>query len=154
MNDSKMWLKLTSLRAKALSDAHKKQMDRLWWANLMFVVLPAVLSTAAAIFAALPGDKTIFGLPLASAFAGVATILMAVHKALKCDEYQAECLRLSQEYQSKAIDADSAASRPEAESDEHQKRLTSELVELTKNAKAQVKRGFMDVEGSQSEVHD
>ena len=155
MNDSKTWLKQTSARAKALSHAHKHQLRRLWWVNLILVVSPAVLSTAAAVFGALPEDRqpfTVVGLPAAAAFAGAAAILLAVHKALKCDDYQAECLRLSQEYQSKAIDADSANSRPVTELDGHQKRLTTELVELTKNAKAQVRRSFMngDDNGSKS----
>lgn len=72
-----------------------------------------------------------------------AVVLIAVHKALKCDEYQAECLRLSQAYQSIAIAADSACSGPDGERDSQQKILTSELVDLTKNAKAQVPTNFM-----------
>ena len=145
MNDSKTWLEQTSSRARALSEAYQSQLGRLWWVNLMFVVLPAVLSTAAAIFAALPKEQnfSFYNLPAASAFAGVAVVLMAVHKALKCEEYQTECLRLSQAYQSIAIAADSAWSGPDGERDSQQKSLTSELIGLTKNAKAQVPTNFM-----------
>jgi len=145
MNDSNAWLQETTLRAKALSDAYKTTLDRLWWANLMFVVVPAVLTTAAAIFAALPKEQSfvLFNLPAASIFAGTAAILTTVHKALKCDDYQAECLRLSQAYQSIAIDAHSAASAPDAERDSPQSRLTRELVDLTKSAKAKMGTNFM-----------
>src|SRR5260370_12401247 len=105
MNDSKTWLEQTSSRARGVSEAYQSQLNRLWWANLMFVVVPAVLSTAAAIFAALPKEQnfTFYNLPAASAFAGVAVVLMAVHNALKCDEYQAACLPLSQAFQSIAV---------------------------------------------------
>ena len=62
MNDSNAWFQETTSRAKALSDAYKTTLDRLWWANLMFVVVPAVLTTAAAIFAALPGQSSTLNL--------------------------------------------------------------------------------------------
>jgi len=145
MSDSNAWFQETTSRARAVSAAFKTTLDRLWWVNLMFVVVPAVLTTAAAIFAALPRDQSfvLFNLPPASIFAGTAAILTTVHKALKCDDYQAECLRLSQAYQSIAIDADSAASAPDAGRDSPHARLTRELVDLTKNAKAQVGTNFM-----------
>jgi len=104
------------------------------------VVLPAILSTAAAIFAALPARTSfaIFYLSPASAFAGTAAVLMAVHKALKCDEYQAECLRLSQAYGSIAISAESALLGPDGEHDALQKRLTDKLEALAESTKAQL----------------
>jgi hypothetical protein len=119
MSDHKAWLERTSARASGLSDAYQRKLAKLWWANLMFVVVPAVLTTAAAIFAAIPKEETfsVFGLPAASAFAGIAAVLTAIHKALKCDDHQAECLRLSQAYQGMAIDAESAASAPQAQHD-------------------------------------
>ena len=141
MNEINKWLEGTKLRAIALSEAYQLQLSKLWWANLMFVVLPATFSTAAAIFAALPPEKD--SLPVASILAGGAAVLMAIHKALKCDEYQAECLRLSQAYQSLAITAESALLGPEEERALHQKRLTNELEDLSKNAKAQVSTNFM-----------
>jgi hypothetical protein len=107
--------------------------------------LPAVLTTAAAVLAALPrsADLEFRGLPLASIFAGLAAILIAVHKALKCDEYQAECLRLGQAYESIAIKARSLAAPPDGVSDSPQVKLTQELVDLTRSAQAQVKTSFM-----------
>jgi hypothetical protein len=144
MSDINDWLQETKARSGLISEAYRLELSTLWWANLMFVVIPAVLSTAAAIFAALPQDtagKLTIGtlsLPLASVFAGVAAILMAIHKALKCDEHQAECLRLAQLHQSIAISAGSALSRPEGERTAHQERIAAKLAELTEGAKARL----------------
>jgi hypothetical protein len=144
MKDNKAWLEETASRAKKLSKAYKRTLDRLWWANLLFVVVPAVLTTGAAVFAALPPERALlFNLPVASVFAGLAAILITIHKALKCDDYQVECLRLSQAYQGIAIDAHSAAATPGDDPNSPQTRLTRELVELTKSAKAQVRSNFM-----------
>lgn len=125
------------------SEAYRLELSRLWWANLMFVVLPAVSSTAAAIFAAIPQDRihASFGdwiLPPASILAGLAAVLVAVHKALKCDEYQAECLRLSQRYQALAESADSALSRPVDEHVTLQQEIASELKDITEGVKARL----------------
>jgi hypothetical protein len=82
MADIKEWLQETEARATLISEAYRLELSRLWWANLMFVVVPAVLSTAAAIFAALPQETAgsvhigALSLPLASIFAGVAAILL------------------------------------------------------------------------------
>src|SRR5262245_28584 len=109
------WLRTTRSRAASIADAYRSTLTWLWWANLLFVVVPAILSTAAAIVAALPAVRNrefdILGLgvgvPLASAFAGTAAILLAVHKALRCEEYQAECLRLAHSHQGIAMSAES-----------------------------------------------
>jgi len=144
MGRTDKWLEATSADAAFISEAYRLELSRLWWANLMFVVVPAVLSTAAAIVAALPEvkakDFVVFSIsvPPASAFAGIAAILMAVHKALKCDEYQAECLRLAQFHRSIAISADAALSRPDDERSSHQARVANELEELTKSAKVRL----------------
>ena len=149
MSDINDWLQATKARSELISEAYRLELSRLWWANLMFVVIPAVLATAAAIFAALPkdaaGNLTIgtLSLPLASVFAGVAAILMAVHKALKCDEYQAECLRLAQLHQSIAISAGSAVSRPEVERTAHQERIAAKFEEVTEGAKARLPTRIM-----------
>ena len=82
-------------RSRVRAEAYRLRLvGRLWWANIIFMVLPATLATAAAVCAA--GDYKNLGAWLA----GSAAVLTAVHKTLKCDEYQAECLRLSQRYQS------------------------------------------------------
>ena len=144
MDDIKEWLRQTEARATLVSEAYRLELSRLWWANLMFVVVPAVLSTAAAVVAALPESKTkdfaIFSLaiPPAAAFAGVAAILVTIHKALKCDEYQAECQRLAQLHQSIAISASSALSRPEDERASHQERIARRLEDVTESAKARL----------------
>src|ERR1041384_945007 len=107
MEDVNEWLEETQSRCVRLSEACRLQLGRLWWANLLFVVLPAVFSTAAAILAALHSTNPapsagIWLLPPVSILAGLAAILVSVHKALKCEEYQAECMRLSQRYQAVA----------------------------------------------------
>src|SRR5690349_4301831 len=104
MEDINQWLEDTKGRCARLSEGYRLELEQLWWANLMFVVAPAVASTAAAIIAAIPADKLgsvlqNWFLPPASILAGLAAILVAVHRALKCDEFQAECIRLTQEYQ-------------------------------------------------------
>jgi hypothetical protein len=149
MSDINDWLQETKARSGLISEAYRLELSRLWWANLMFVVIPAVLSTAAAIFAALPkeaaGNLAIgaLSLPLASVFAGTAAILMAVHKALKCDEYQAECLRLAQLHESIAISAGWALSRPEGERTTEQKRIAEKLEAVTEGTKARLATGIM-----------
>jgi hypothetical protein len=145
MDEINEWLQNTRTRAIAISNAFQRSRTAYRRANLLFVALPSVCSTAAAIFAAFPDQQkfALFSLPLSSILAGSAAILIAVHKALKCDEYQAECLRLSQAYQSVAISADSALSGPESERSSHQKILTSELENLSKNAGVQVSTNFM-----------
>ena len=144
MDETSEWLKRIKGHATLLYEAYRLELGRLWWANLMFVVVPAVLSTAAAIVAALkpPAGFSLGGgidLPLASAFAGAAAVLIAVHKALKCDEYQAECVRLGQAYESIAIAAGSALARPNAtERDTEQKRISEKMEVLAESAKARI----------------
>jgi len=77
-------------------------------------------------------------LPPASILAGLAAILVAVHKALKCEEYQAECLRLAQSYQAIAESAASALSRPADERAARQERIAKELTELTSSVRARL----------------
>src|ERR1035437_191570 len=82
-------------RATVRSEAYRlRLLGPLQWANLVFMVLPATLATAAAVFAAGPNNT------LGAWLAGASAVLTVVHKTLKCDEYQAECLRLHQRYRS------------------------------------------------------
>src|ERR1039457_2228964 len=91
-------------RATVRSEAYRlRLLGPLQWANLVFMVLPATLATAAAVFAA--SSKTA---PLGAWLAGASAVLTVVHKTLKCDEYQAECLRLHQRYRSIATLAESS----------------------------------------------
>jgi hypothetical protein len=77
-------------QATILSEAYRLRLvGRLWWANLFLAVLPAASATAAAI-AALKNTYPY----LTAGLAGGAAVLTAIHRALKCEEYQAECLRL------------------------------------------------------------
>ena len=64
MSDINDWLQETKARSGLISEAYRLELSRLWWANLSFVVFPAVLSTAAAIFAALPQGNSSGGWPL------------------------------------------------------------------------------------------
>jgi hypothetical protein len=148
MSDSSTWFKQTKSLALIRSETYRlRLLGRLWYANLLFVVLPAIFATSSAILAAGSGGKTLlwlFNAQLAAGLAGVAAILSAIHKSLKCEEYQAECLRLSQEYQSIAILFDSALSRPDEERDSLQQELTKRLEKLTKDAKAPLPDSYIN----------
>ena len=156
VRDATAWLEQTRVRATVLSEAHRLRLTRrLWWANFFLVVVPAVLSTAAAIFAARPhqpGDFTILSLPPASAMAGAAAVLLAIHKALKCEEYQAESLRVSQEYEAIATSADSALYGPAADRESVRKDLTAKLTTLAGNAKAQLPMSTDNIQKAATEL--
>ncbi|MDJ0911399.1 MAG: hypothetical protein QNI99_19600 [Woeseiaceae bacterium] len=144
MDEIDQWLEQTRSRALYLSEAYRLRLGVLWWANLMFVVLPAVFSTAAAIFAALPSSSiAILSLPLASVLAGSAAVLTAVHKALKCDEYQAECRQLSHDYQSVSIAADAALFGPTDDRAAQFDRIRNDLENLSRNASVQISTSYM-----------
>ena len=123
-------------QATVLSEAYRlRLLGRLWWTNLALVVLPAALATAAAIFAASGAGSSAIIAPYTAAWlAGSAAVLTAIHKALKCEEYQAECLRLSQAYHAMAIQAESALSA----SDVHEsvQELAKRYAGLAEGAKA------------------
>jgi hypothetical protein len=134
MNDGiKPRLEQMKAHATILSEAYRLRLvGRLWWANLMLVVLPAACATAAAITA-------VKARPYVAAWlAGGAAVLTAMHKALKCEEYQAECLRLGQAYQSIAIKVDSAISTAAAAGSKADPLadLTTEMAGLANSAKA------------------
>jgi hypothetical protein len=147
MDETSKWFEQIKSRCTLLSEAYRLQLSRLYWANLLFVVAPAVSSTAAAIVGALNpaiGLRILsVSVPAASALAGSAAVLIAVHRALKCDEYQAECLRLSQAYQSIALAAEAALSRPPDERDIQQKRLSEKIEVLAESTKAQLSTPIM-----------
>jgi hypothetical protein len=110
----------------------------------MFVVTPAVGTAAAAIVAALPSEPRVFlgyfWMPLASVLAGGSAVLMAVHKSLKCDEYQEECLRISQAYEGLAVRLESARCGREDEREAQRVLLTNRLAILSQKAKAKLPR--------------
>lgn len=141
-----LWFEHTKQRSIAFSEAYRIRLDRLWWANLFFVVLPAVSSAVAAILAAKEFQYQIsilcYSMPLVSFLAALAAILTTVHKSLKCEEYQAECLKLSQAYQSIAIAADAAIFGPPSEYVSQYEILSNELRKLAAEAKAQVSTNF------------
>ncbi|WP_445367826.1 hypothetical protein ACH5Y9_23850 [Methylomonas sp. BW4-1] len=145
-DDFCLWFEQTKQRSVALSEAYRIRLAWLWYANLCFVVLPAVSSTIAAVLAAKEEQYQIsvfcYSMPLVSLLAGLAAVLTAIHKALKCEEYQAECLRLSQAYQSIAVAADAAIFGPATEYAAQHEHLASELRRLAADAKAQVSTNF------------
>src|SRR5258705_5331924 len=116
MDETSKWLEEIKSRAALFSEGYRLELRLLWWANLMFVVVPAVLSPSAAIVAALspPNEINILSvhLPVASVFAGTAAGLIAIHKALKSDEDPAAGLPLGQNYESIGIASRSAPSKP------------------------------------------
>lgn len=141
-----LWFEQIKQRSVAVSEAYRMRLEKLWWANLCFVVLPAVSSTLAAILAAKAYQYQItvlcYSMPLVSFLAASSAVLTAVHKSLKCEEYQTECLRLSQAYQSIAIAADAAIFGAPAEHAAQHERLSNELKKLAAEAKAQVSTSF------------
>lgn len=125
--------------AKVLAEAYRLRLvGRLWWTNLLLVVLPAVCATAAAIFAAGGAGRNKDLSAWAAGLAGVAAVLSAIHKSLKCEEYQAECLRLGSAYEGIAARADSAQAPPEQEDPrlDQLKDLTDRFATLKESAKA------------------
>jgi hypothetical protein len=136
MNDQKEALSKTMTETLVLSEAYRLRLvGRLWWANLMLVVLPAVFTAAAAIFAAgLDQQLKVSQYGIAAWLAGAAAVLMAVHKSLKCEEYQLECLRLSQGYKSIAMSLGAMLSSPE--NHDNLQELQKKLEQLTESAKA------------------
>ena len=54
-DDSATWLTHVKSQATVFAEAYRLRLvGRLWWTNLLLVVLPAVAATAAAVFAARP----------------------------------------------------------------------------------------------------
>lgn len=137
--DTRQWLMSAREQATVLSEAYRLRLvGKLWWANFFFVVVPAVFGTAAAALAAAASTTSSGGnrvTILAAFLAGGAAVLTAVHKALGCDEYQAECLRLSQGFQSIRIRAEArmAESSPDPKA---VTKLAAEYARLTESAKA------------------
>ena len=106
---------------------------------MLLVVLPAVCATAAAIFAAGGvGMDSNWSKFLAAGLAGLAAVLTAIHKSLKCEEYQAECLRLGPAYEGIAARADSAqaSSKQDDPRFDELKELTERFATLKESAKA------------------
>src|SRR4051812_14692267 len=111
--DTREWLMFVRQEATVQSEAYRLRLvGRLWWANVVLVVLPAVFGTAAAALAAASsGNPARGGMAFAAAaLAGAAAVLTAIHKSLKCEDYQTECLRLSQEFQGIRVRAESLLS--------------------------------------------
>jgi hypothetical protein len=125
-------------RAGLLSEAYRDRLSSLWWANLVFVVLPATLTAVTAVLAAANPPQRAFGMPIASVFALVAGVLIAFHKGLRCDEHQAECLRLCQAYASIAIAAGSALSASVEKRAAEQDRLSVKMALVIESAKARL----------------
>lgn len=134
-------------QARILAEAYRLRLvGRLWWANLMFVVTPAVFATAAAIFAAGgAGVRADVSKALAAGLAGLAAVLSAVHKSLKCEEYQSECLRLGPAYDAIATRADSAQAIPKGNDATHDelKDLTEKFATLKESAKAPLPQKYI-----------
>lgn len=128
-------------RAFVLGVAHQCARERFTYSNVFTLVLPAVLSTAVAVMAAIPkaSEEWILfeSIPVTSVFAGLAAILVTIHKVLNCEEYQAECLRLSNIFKSIAQEAEISAYRSN-DHDIELTRLSEKLSLAIENAKATV----------------
>ena len=96
-------------QASVLCIAYKFGRERFAYSNLFTLVLPALLSSTVAVFAALtnpPGWFDIGTIPGESILAGLAAILVTIHTVLNCEAYQAECLRLSNVFKAIAYEAE------------------------------------------------
>ncbi|BDM83086.1 hypothetical protein [Acaryochloris marina] len=101
------FFKELSREAKYNSRIYQKRQNRLIAPNLITVLLPALLSTIVAIISGIEAYSKvdIAGIPVASLLSGLSAILITIHRTLKCDEYQAECLRLANLYDSISTEA-------------------------------------------------
>jgi len=139
--DTREWLQFAREQSTVLSEAYRLRLvGKLWWANVVFVVVPAVFGTAAAALAAAASSTTSSGNRLtlvAAVLAGAAAVLTAVHKALNCDAYQAECLRLSQAFQSIRIRSEAMLAEFTSNPDPRGvSKLAAEYARLTESAQA------------------
>ena len=99
MDETNKWLESVRLRSTLLSESYRYQLtQRLWWANLAFVVCRPFCQRPPPLWersnrkssCLFPASPKAIAIPAVSILAGVAAVLTAVHKALKCEEYQAE----------------------------------------------------------------
>ncbi len=133
---------LTKLKERAfiLGAGYQYGRDRFAYSNIFTLVLPAILSAIVAVITALSDPPNWFDIgtvPGASVLAGLAAILVTLHKVLNCEEYQAECLRLSNVFKSIAQDAEIAFSSSR-DLNHELSRLSEKLTLEIKNAKATV----------------
>ena len=138
---------LTKLKERAfiLGVVYQFGRDRFAYSNIFTLVLPAILSTIVAVFTALTNPPTFFdicSIPGESILAGLAAILVTIHKVLNCEEYQAECLRLSNVFKSIAQDAEISLYSSRDLNCELS-RLSDEFSLQIKNAKATVPEKYM-----------
>ena len=138
---------LTKLKERAfiLGAAYQYGRDRFAYSNLFTLVLPALLSSIVAVITALSNPPNWFDIgtiPGASVLAGFAAILVTIHKVLNCEEYQAECLRLSNVFKSIAQDAEIALYSSQDTNDELS-RLSEKFALQIENAKATVPENCM-----------
>jgi hypothetical protein len=84
--------------------------------------------------------------------AGAAAVMLAIHKALKCEEYQAESLRVGQEYEAIALSADSALYGPATDRESVRKDLTAKLTTLAGNAEAQLPMSTDDIQNAATQL--
>jgi hypothetical protein len=132
-------------RSFILGAAYQFGRDRFAYSNMITLVLPAILSSVVAIFAAIsnPPDWFMIGrIPLESILAGTAAILVTIHKVLNCEEYQAECLRLSNVFKSIAQEAEIAI-HSSTDSNSELTRLTDSFSHELKSAQATVPKSCM-----------
>lgn len=139
------WLNKQAIESRVTARAFDDRLGFFWYLNLVTALLPAVLAGAATLVPLLPeASPTLFDLPLAPLLSGTAVLLIAVHKALKCDDFQTECRRLGQGHLALAVAADAAVHLPENRIAHEFERLSVQLSELIKGAKASVPRSYIE----------
>jgi hypothetical protein len=125
------WLNKNAIESRVTSRAFDDRLGFFWGLNLITVLLPAVFASAAALVPLLPeASRTFLELPLAPALSISAALLVTLHKALKCDDFQAECRRLSQAHLAFAVAADAAVHLPETRIVQEYERLSVQLCAL------------------------
>jgi hypothetical protein len=141
------WLAVAEQEATVQSMAYAERLTSLSWLNLATVLLPALLSTAAAVVGAMsqpPIVTRLAALPLATILSAAAAVFITFHKSLKCDEYQTECRRLSQEYKAFSLSAGAALALPLEKLLDAHDRLSTQFAVVTKGANASVPYRYVE----------
>jgi hypothetical protein len=135
------WVAEAEEGASVQSMAYADRLRILSSLNLFTVLMPALLATVSAVVGAIPKQpvvESLAHLPLATVLSAAAAIFITFHKSLKCDDYQAECRRLSQAYKAFAVSAAAALALPVEALPEGHERLSTQLAALTQGAMATV----------------
>lgn len=126
-----------AISAKTESEAYRVRLSEMQFYNWFTVVLPALLSLFAGtnVFA----EIAFFGIDwklLSGGAALLSSLLLAIHKARKCDEYQANCQVLIQAFSSLALRYQTLSDLKPNDIYQEIKTLDEEKAEILRNTRA------------------